>query len=345
MALSLPSNHRKARRGFTLIEILVVIGIILILMAILLPALGGARDRAYHAKSTALLTGISNNIETYFTTFDAYPGPAPAGPTDPNSGATTTGANKISGTQNLLMALSYSMYIVAPPPTNPSSAIRTFGSAPSSNSLVALGSSGVSVDIANAIGPSDLSNLDASVPASSKAKAYTAFYNPGAKEAALLKDNKGNPVGVPIPTIFDAWPDGLPILYFRRTPGSEGSIKYDSSYVGTQDSTNPIVREAPTAGPPPVLAPYYRSDNSEYLDASSLRSTSGTFYSQAKSGLTPAGPAANANLASLIAGKSASTTLNARGGFVLISAGSDRVYGQNADKNGKADDIVIVGGH
>lgn len=65
--LSRPTRRRQRRgaSGFTLVEMLVVIGVIILLLALLLPALGIAR------KNT-LLAGSQNNLRQIFTLMTSY---------------------------------------------------------------------------------------------------------------------------------------------------------------------------------------------------------------------------------------------------------------------------------
>ena len=59
--------------GFTLIEILVVIGIIGILVAIAIPGYQGIKDKSYNAASEADLTNIRKATETFYLNNDHYP--------------------------------------------------------------------------------------------------------------------------------------------------------------------------------------------------------------------------------------------------------------------------------
>lgn len=61
-------GQRSSRRGFTLVELLVVIGIVIILIALLMPALAGAREAARMTRCLSNLRQIGLGIRMYADT-------------------------------------------------------------------------------------------------------------------------------------------------------------------------------------------------------------------------------------------------------------------------------------
>src|SRR5438552_11460791 len=59
----------RSRRGFTLVELLVVIGIIAVLIAILLPAISRARDQANTTACMATMRNLGQCIHEYSIDF------------------------------------------------------------------------------------------------------------------------------------------------------------------------------------------------------------------------------------------------------------------------------------
>ena len=70
-------------RGFTLVEMLIVISIIVILMALLIPVLGTVQQRAKMRATRAMIDGIQNALQRYCIDFNEYPPSNTAGLSGP----------------------------------------------------------------------------------------------------------------------------------------------------------------------------------------------------------------------------------------------------------------------
>src|SRR5438105_1952494 len=68
------SQTRPSGRAFTLVELLVVVGIIAVLIAILLPVLGKAREQANRVKCAANLRAMGHALTLYVQQYRFYPG-------------------------------------------------------------------------------------------------------------------------------------------------------------------------------------------------------------------------------------------------------------------------------
>ncbi len=310
------------KNGFTLIELLVVVVIIVILIAILLPAMGHAKQLAQRSSTEALMTNLSTSIETYNATFHAYPGPA-------DVSITTSASSKISGSQNLLLGMSYSMVTsTSSPPAN----------LPGGSFKVEPNKPGTVINYAN-------QRPDGS------AEQFSSFYDVTFKQLSNPAPPPSSPppnaqwlasgvIGAApstnqftFPVIVDTFSDALPILYYRRTPGV--------------DKPSGNVQVA-IAGPYSAAAPYayYFDENLEYTTATALQATSGAVFDETKGDMGSSASAKGPTRLNAVASSGTGTNTNARGGFVLISAGIDRLYGNSLVGAGKAsDDIIRVGGN
>ena len=70
-------SHRTRIHGFTLIEVMVVMSIIVVLAGILLVALGTATDSARRAKTTATLNSFRAACDAFALDHNSYPGVVP----------------------------------------------------------------------------------------------------------------------------------------------------------------------------------------------------------------------------------------------------------------------------
>ncbi|MEM9084011.1 MAG: type II secretion system protein, partial [Planctomycetota bacterium] len=73
-------HHQVSRVGFTLIELLVVLAIIALLVSLVVPAIGRAREAALALQCQTNLRSIGQGIATYASDFDQSVPPTAAGP-------------------------------------------------------------------------------------------------------------------------------------------------------------------------------------------------------------------------------------------------------------------------
>lgn len=66
-------THRKKQKGFTLIEVLIVLAIIAMFISVALTALATARSKGRDAKRKADMVQMQTALELYFNTYDTYP--------------------------------------------------------------------------------------------------------------------------------------------------------------------------------------------------------------------------------------------------------------------------------
>ena len=337
----------KSSPGFTLIELLTVIFIIAILIAILLPALIGAVHQAYSTSTQAELNSVRAACLSYDAAFNAYPGPFAEA--DISQQKVLANGLPVTGTQNMLLGLMGTFYLSSASPPYP-----TTGGAPIT--ITDTGPVGTTTVVVPSIKPFGSGPIDYSNGNLQK----NSYLSPAVED--LLTNPPPSPTTISngLPTLYDAFPDGLPILYYRKVPGMPGTT---GAPVWLNSTTS--------GGAPGTGAAFYLNSNLAYTSPGVaptylLAAKNGTSYSEGYSSYNsstnnPYGSPVNALAATVVnqglvgtnpPGGFNTVGLPVQGGFVLIGAGPDHIYGQNLNPNvagsggvaPPSDDIVVFGG-
>jgi type II secretory pathway pseudopilin PulG len=355
-------HHGEAhrRQGFTTIELLVVIGIIVALIGILIPVVGKVRESARATDTASWIQQLSGAIESYHTAFRAYPGPlsnddirAPGVPTAtlgfvnpwpsefaPSTGATTDGLQRITMAENLVLGL---LGGLKPDPADPVRALYD----------------------PTLVGGGPLS-LNRGAP-----KRYEPFIEPknlswlqsGGRQTGAFFDDASPGTGADdsiIPEFVDRYSDPMPILYLRARVGSQrnplGNAKNDNPII-TNNTSAPdgtfragqydisqivgYTRTNPAIGVGRKLPIYYEDGNVQnapqwvhgLIDVNGARvlgPVGGGYYYPFDAFPYFRDPSLS-NPARNGTAYAGPHVARQKDRFILISAGADRIYGTNDD--------------
>ena len=183
-------QSQSHRRGFTLVELLVAIGIIMVLIGILLPALGKVSTKAKATATTATMNEFAKACDVFYTQFGYYPGIVP------EAMLAATVNPPISGTENALLHLMGGA-IRNDDPTYAASAGTEF-------TFGFTGTGQVKIKI-NAI--------DIGKGPRIEGKQYDPFFTPKDAQLKIAVGQVGQTL--PLPDLLDAW--GQPIGYIRSS--------------------------------------------------------------------------------------------------------------------------------
>lgn len=196
----------KYRLGFSLTELLVVIGIIVLLMGILLVALGQVQKKARRTDTESRMRNFLNACASFQAEHGRYPGVIPDDVIVNNPSA-SGGPPHISSTENALLHLMGGYRVLSPSddPANTASPIVSDYNGFVSTHQFTFGASGWALKVnTNKIGEGPVIN----------GKPYAPYFTPGANDLAKAAGQLSDLDGTKIPDLIDAW--GQPIIYIRQ---------------------------------------------------------------------------------------------------------------------------------
>ncbi|MCI0362253.1 MAG: prepilin-type N-terminal cleavage/methylation domain-containing protein [Phycisphaerales bacterium] len=203
------------RAGFSLTELLVVIGIIVLLMGLLLVALGHVRKRAQRTQTEAVMNQFVNACAAFQTEHGFYPGVIPDHVIADNPGA--SGLPQISTTENALLHLIGGYRVLSPADD---AAIPTAAENDYDQFRDAAQTAGSWVELVFGAGPTqwklgvNLNKLGEGPVINGKP--YAPYFTPGPKDVIISKypHSSIDPTNQ-LPDLVDGW--GQPIIYCRQS--------------------------------------------------------------------------------------------------------------------------------
>ena len=302
------------RRGFTITELIVVIGVIAVLAGILLAAMGGVRRKAMSTRTESTMTEFSKACDTFQLEHGRYPGVIP------EDVLADTDVPKLSGTENALLDLMGGARVSSPTFTDADFGILV-------GEVIDLGGGWtlkVNLDLMGA-GP-----LINGTP-------YAPYFTPQDSVLVAMKSDGdsapypfGRQAGAPvlvrqIPELMDAW--GQPIVFVRRARPS-----------GPLAALGPISTSE-------VRPQFYMNSMKPYTTSMKL----GEFgKDQNVLSILNTAPDENATFAQILRHPSLGSfgdalkaqAGTARGAYILISAGPDGIYFSRQDGPGTLADPI-----
>lgn len=323
------------RRGFTLIELMVVIGIIVLLAAILLPVVSQVRQTSYNTTTAAQIQRIAQACQQYYHDFNSYPGPIAnanlLGGSNPIAPATlmqnvtnNNGGNGITSSENLVLGL---FGYLDPPRAGASPAIPNYNGNTTATTTTANPPAHDVLSL-NPLRPAKYSYID-----------FVPSELSGGSAGPLEALTRVTITDTNVPEFVDRFPGPLPILYIRAFVGGTAMPQADKQDVngGAAVQYNYLELSAygcniqTATGAKVVMLDnnYFTSLTAQPLSdaASPYTDWNGMNPVPGSSPATYNGYLTNPNLG----GGAAGGTVRGKDGFILLSAGKDRIYGTTDD--------------
>jgi len=318
-------------RAFTLIELLIVIGIIVVLVGILIPVAGKVREAVNTANTRQMIQRIEAGINAYYSDFGAYPGPIANAQVRPFTTAvpaintinltytnvpSTPAVSAVTASENLFLGLAGGLEITVNTASPP--AVNAFRYNYNNASTF--------------VGPGNLNP--------GNIKRINPYINAEVNETTLGVANEARPSGTIgqwmtagsggfvgdsiIPEFLDKYPRPAPIVYMRA---NRGAANFLDPAINPWNTTTPPLSGTYQYNPAAAIYVYGGSQTpavgsamdgawniilSDYPISAPYTSKEQTYFGNASASTTVATPAQ-------------------KDGYILISAGPDGRFGTRDD--------------